>query len=105
MAILSSSESIRRVSSNPQVPLVIISQPLPGPVTGQTGSPVPQPTADQSGADSAIAATSDLVFELDRISTEPEEPPLSTVASLPVADQITREDVPTPGEEQTVGVS
>lgn len=105
MAILSSTKSRRRASSNPQVPLVIISQPLPGPITGQS-SPAPQvrpETANQSSAD----ASTEPVLEVNHICSEPDESPSSTnVTSLPVAnDQPTSEDTPTAGEEEAVVVS
>lgn len=84
MAILSSTDSIGRTSSNHQVPLVIISQPLPGPVTGQNSSPAPPLASNQSNADDS---TVDLVLELDPNSDHSEESLSSTnTASLPVAD-------------------
>lgn len=108
MAILSSTKSRKRAGSSPQVPLVIISQPLPGPVTGQAG-PAPQiqpETAHQSGAATdGATAPADLGSYMDHISSEP-DPPSSTNMSLPVTnDQPTRDDAPTSGEEETVVVS
>lgn len=49
MAILNSTKPSPRTRSSPQVPLVIISQPLPAPITGQTssGSQVVQEAPDQ----------------------------------------------------------
>lgn len=109
MAILSSTKTRHRASSSPQVPLVIISQPLPGPITGQAG-PAPQvrpETADQSGAatDSATAPA-ELGSNMNHISSEPDPPSSTNMTSLPVTnDQPTREDKPTSGEEETVVVS
>lgn len=110
MAILSSTKSRHRASSNPQVPLVIISQPLPGPITDQN-SRVPQvrpETANQSSSDGAsvAAASAELVLEVNHISSEPEESSSATrMTSLPVADgEPTREDTPTPGEEVLVSL-
>lgn len=97
MAILSSTKSRHRASSSPQVPLVIISQPLPGPITGQAG-PAPQvrhETADQSGAATDSAAA----------PAEPDPPSSTNMTSLMTNDQPSREDKPTSGEEETVVVS
>lgn len=105
MAILSSTKSRRRASSNPQVPLVIISQPLPGPITGQSSpaTQAPLETANQSDADGAAAASADPVFKVSSVSTKPDESPSPThVTSLPVDIS---EDTPTAGEEPTVIVS
>lgn len=83
MAILSSSDSISRTSSNHQVPLVIISQPLPGPITGQYSSPAPPVAADPGGA---VDSTVELVLELENISNQTEESLSSAaVTSFPVA--------------------
>lgn len=101
MAILSSTDSIGRTSSNHQVPLVIISQPLPGPATGQDSSPAPLLTSNQSNADDSMV---DLVLELDHNSNQCEESLSSTnMASLPVADGA-GEATP-PSQETTVHVS
>lgn len=87
MAILSSSQSVSRTGSNHQVPLVIISQPLPGPITGQNSSPAAPGMADQDDADGAVDSTVDLVLELENISNETLESQTSTnVTSRPVAD-------------------
>lgn len=89
MAILSSTESISKTSSNHQVPLVIISQPLPKTAaTGQNGSGAPLVTTHQGDTEGADDCTVDLVLELDQISKETEEPLSSSyVASLPVAGE------------------
>lgn len=88
MAILSSTESISKSSSNHQVPLVIISQPLPKTAIDQNGSGVPPVTSNQGDTDGADDCTVDLVLELDQISKETEESLSSSyVASLPVADE------------------
>lgn len=88
MAILSSTESISKTSSNHQVPLVIISQPLPKTAIGQNGSGAPIVTSNQGDTDGADDCTVDLVLELDQISKETEESLSSSyVASLPVADE------------------
>lgn len=129
MAILNSAKSRRRPSSNPQVPLVIISQPLPGPITGQN-SPAPQVTVEkmvQSAANAAANATvsaatsqsdlqTEVVLEINQIVTDPDESPgdvarsSTDMTSLPLTnDQPTveptvSEDTPTPEEEQVVAV-
>lgn len=88
MAILSSTESMSKTSSNHQVPLVIISQPLPKTAIGQNGSGAALVTSNQGDADGADGCTLDLVLELDQISKETEESLSSSyVASLPVAGQ------------------
>lgn len=85
MAILGSTESTSTTSSNHQVPLVIISQPLPKTGTGQNA---PLVTSHQGDADGADDCTVDLVLELDHISKETEESLSSSyVASLPVAGE------------------
>lgn len=87
MAILSSSESISRTSSSHQVPLVIISQPQPGPITGQNSSPASPVMSGQGDADAAVDSTVDLVLELENIANDTEESLSSTtVTSLPVVD-------------------
>lgn len=86
MAILSPTESISKTSSNHQLPLVIISQPLPKTAIGQSGSGAPLVTSSQGDADGADDCTVDLVLELDQISKESLS--LSSyVASLPVAGE------------------
>lgn len=102
MAILSSSESISRTSSSHQVPLVIISQPLPGPITGQSSSPAPLVMAHQGDTDGAVDSTVDLVLELENISNETQP----NVTSLPVADgPSASEATPTSREDSAVRVS
>lgn len=131
MAILNSAKSRCRASSNPQVPLVIISQPLPGPVAGQSG-PAPQVwperpdqsagNADAGAAAAPPAATShsdiqtEVVVEMIQISIDPNESAgdgaqsSTDMASLPVAnDQPTSEATasnvtPTPAGEEAAAV-
>lgn len=87
MALLGSTESRSKSSSNHQVPLVIIRRPLPKAATGQNGSGAPLVTPSQGDADGADDCTLDLVLELDQISKETEEPlSPSYGASLPVAE-------------------
>lgn len=107
MAILSTSESVSRTSSNHQVPLVIISQPLPGPITGQSSGPAPLAMADQGDPEGAVDSTVDLVLELENISNEAEESLSSTnVTSLPVAGgPPAGEATPTSSEDSAVHVS
>ncbi|KAI3353957.1 hypothetical protein L3Q82_018450 [Scortum barcoo] len=114
MAILSSSKSRRRAGSSPQVPLVIISQPLPGPVTSQS-SPALQGPPEEPDQTVANLQTK-LVLEMNQISTDPEEPPgdvprsSAHITPLPVAndqpssESRASEDTPTPEDEQTVVV-
>lgn len=112
MAILNSAKSRRRASSSPQVPLVIISQPLPGPITGQS-SPAPQVRPEKPDQTSHAAATSSADVQAEVVITiEPDEAPSSTdLTSLPVShDQPTSEvtvseDPPTPEEVAVVVVS
>lgn len=112
MAILSSAKSRRRASSSPQVPLVIISQPLPGPVTGQS-SPAPQVRPEKPDQSSHAATASSAATQAEVVITiEPDESPSSTdLTSLPVShDQPTSEvtaseDPPTPEEVAVVVVS
>lgn len=80
MAILSSTKSRHGASSSPQVPLVIISQPLPGPITGQN-SLAPQVRPDSANQSSAA----ELLLEVNHASSEPEEAS-TCMTSLPVAD-------------------
>lgn len=107
MAILSSSDSMGRTGSNHQVPLVIISQPLPGPITGQNSGPAPPATADQADPDGAVDSTVDLVLELQNVSMETEESLSSTnVTSLPAADGPSASGAtPTSGEDAALHVS
>lgn len=109
MAILSSTKSRHRASGSPQVPLVIISQPLPGPITSQAG-PAPQVrpvTADRSSAatDGATAAA-ELGSDMNHISSQPDPPSSNNMTSrLVTNDPPTSEDTPTSGEEETGAVS
>lgn len=106
MAILSSSDSISRSSSSHQVPLVIISQPLPGPITGRSSSPAPLPTAEQGDPEGAVDSTVDLVLELETISNQTEDSPSSTsVTSQPASDGGAGGATPTSGEDGAVRVS
>lgn len=122
MAILNSAKSRGRASNDPQVPLVIISQPLPGPVAGQSGPP-PQVRAERSDESAANAAAAppaaeshadlqpEVVVEMIQISIDPNESPgdgarsSACVTSHPVAnDRPTSEptasrDPPTPERE------
>lgn len=86
MALLGSTESISKSSSsNHQVPLVVISQPLPKTAPGQNASGAPLGTPSQGDADDC---TLDLVLELDQISKETEEALSSSYgASLPGAEE------------------
>ncbi|KAL7400446.1 hypothetical protein ABVT39_012391 [Epinephelus coioides] len=116
MAILSSAKSRRRASSNPQVPLVIISQPLREPITGQSvisqpllgpvageSSPAPQvppKKLDQSGAE----LQTEVVLEINQMSSDPEESP-GDMTSFPMAHELpTDEDLPSAEAEPAVVV-
>lgn len=129
MAILNSAKSRRRASSNPQVPLVIISQPLPGQITGQS-SPAPQVppekpdqiTANTVAAAAPSAATSqtdlqtEVVLEMNQISSDPDESPgdvprssthmtpLPVANNQPTSEPRASEDTLTPEDEQAVVV-
>ncbi len=123
MAILNSSKSRRRVSSNPQVPLVIISQPLTGPITGQRSpTPLGRPEKpDQTSSDADNTAASSAATGPSKLQTEvvcdphesPGEPAQTStdMTSLPVAnveatnEPIDSEDTPSAEEEQAVVVS
>ncbi len=131
MAILSSAKSRRRTSSNPQVPLVIISQPLSGPITGQS-SLVPQvlpekpdqttsansntaAAADQSAALSQTDIQTEVVLKMNQISSGPDESPdvprssthitpLPVAKEQPTSEPRASEDTPSPEDEQAVVV-
>ncbi|XP_031735293.1 zinc finger protein 239-like [Anarrhichthys ocellatus] len=87
MAILNSSRSKsrsrRRASGDPQVPLVIISQPLHGPITGQS-SPAP-PLLPMTPHQTTDGLQTEVVLEVNQISTDPDHHP-QEVMSLPVDD-------------------
>ncbi|XP_068440651.1 E3 ubiquitin-protein ligase rnf168 isoform X2 [Clinocottus analis] len=112
MAILKSAKSRRRASSNPQVPLVIISQPIPGPVEGQSG-PAPPLLPEKPDQTTAVPDLhTEVVVEMNQISTDPGESP-GGVTSIPVdEDQPTsqftgvpvaaREDTPSPEDQYSV---
>lgn len=120
MAILNSTKSRRK--TNPQVPLVIISQPLSGPIAGQS-SPAPQLHPQQTTSDTAAAAAailsaamspSDLQTEVVSDPSEsPGEPARTTtdMTSLPVANEeavsepTASEAPPTADEERAAFVS
>lgn len=115
MAILNSSKSRRKARSSPQVPLVIISQPVPAPITGQT-SPAPPPPPPEKSDQTSAEATTEVELDMNQLS-DPDESSgdviqsSSDMTSLPVANEpppseatgasvTDSEDTPTPEAEQ-----
>lgn len=101
------------------MPLVIISQPLPAPITGQSqSSPSPQEppeepdhTAANANANTAATSQTDLqtevVLEMNQISTDDQSPGGVTsadVTSLPVTNGQPASEAPPPPEEDAVVV-
>lgn len=115
MAILSSAKPTRRSSSSPQVPLVIISQPLPRPAAEQS-SACPQVLEEKPDPHQPDVGLADVeVLESIQTSTDTDGFP-DSIQSLPVVnDQPTSEltgvavtvseDPPTHEEEPAVNVS
>lgn len=97
MAILNSTKPTHRAGSSPQVPLVIISQPLPGPLAAQS-STSPQVLQEKPGQTAGLAdIETEVVLESIQISTDSDGSPdliqsSSHMTSLPVVnDQSTSE--------------
>lgn len=94
--------------------MVIISQPIPGPITGQS-SPAPPVLTEKPDPTTANSnLQTEVVLEINQVSIDLDES-LEEVTSLPVAhDQPTsentgvpvtaREDTPSPEEDQSVVV-
>lgn len=94
MAILNSTKSARKVSSDTQVPLVIFSQPVPAPITSQSrpATPTLPPTADQPARPGVLQT--ETVLETNLLSTDVTSLPGGNDQSVSMVTD--RGDKPTP---------
>lgn len=112
MAILSSAKPSHKSSSSPQVPLVIISQPLPGPAAAQSSTCTQMlqeklnDPSDPGLADvevlEPIQTSTDADGSLDSIQSSSHDQPTSELTGVSV---LVSEDPPTNEEKAAMNVS